>query len=428
MPRKRTETVIESLATLAELREQYREKPQEDRLTVLYLLKEDPSRTLEEVSSAVGCSERTVRRWWSAYKQGGLGAVLDVQQGGGGKPARISDEEVGTLVERLKADGITDAREIRKWLKEELGLDYSLSGVRYLIRTKLKVEEPPTAMYNAPEEKNAESAAPPRLDDRDVHFNTGLINFLNSFSTSSVPQEWLSRFRDSLLSILHDVDRISINIDLTLDFEDSRKNERIGKNKLVFRQSQLSEKRGADALGVIDVSVREGGSRPVDQILHYLLQQGVPVDQNYPPAIFDYYLAPGVYLGTMLLWRELGRSPISQSSIDLVRSLEPFILFMLSDIVARHQRTKPMDTAFKESLQRMMADASLSVQEQRVVYLQLLGCSYKETADLLRVSLNTIRHHLKSIHTKTNTRSQSELFAKYFTPLMPNPNGGADKD
>jgi DNA-binding CsgD family transcriptional regulator len=422
MPRKRTESVTESLATLAALREQYRGKPQDDRLRVLYLLKEDPSRTLEEVSSEVGCSERTVRRWWSAYKIGGLDAVLDVQQGGGGKPARIADEEIAGLVERLKSQGISDVRDVQRWLKDELGLDYSLSGVRYLMRNKLKMgDDEKDVAVEVPKVEDAERTYGMSTNGTaaggGLVLNDALVNFLNAFPMVNDVNVWLEQFRNNLLKILPDVDRIVVNVDVACDLSDSRS---IARNIVVLRQHASGD---AESVSVtsesVDVQSRANEADPVGSVIEYLRRDSFPFEKYHAPRAFNYWLEAGRYLGSILLFRDRHTVPTSTRTYELFNALSPFIMFMLSDSVARHQRVKPMDLAFKDAMQRMMAESGLSIQEQRVVFLQLLGCSYKESADLLRVSLNTIRHHLKSIHAKTNTRSQSELFAKYFTPLLP---------
>jgi DNA-binding CsgD family transcriptional regulator len=36
-------------------------------------------------------------------------------------------------------------------------------------------------------------------------------------------------------------------------------------------------------------------------------------------------------------------------------------------------------------------------------------------ADVMSVTVDTVKKHFKAIHRKTGTRGQAELFAKYFT-------------
>ena len=120
----------------------------------------------------------------------------------------------------------------------------------------------------------------------------------------------------------------------------------------------------------------------------------------------------------MILWRERVNPPIRSETLAIMAVIEPFLIFMLSDLVARHQQAKPGDRTFNEALGIMSQEARLTEQERRVVILQLFGHSYQDIADRLHLSLDTVRKHVKSIYRKTGTGSYTELFAKYFTPRL----------
>jgi len=138
--RRREGTIQESLATLQRLERQYRHQPQELRLKALRLLKEEPSRTLQEVAALLGRSYRTLQRWWSTYQQQGLAGLLHVSKGGGQRPVRIGQKGLRELQQRLQQDGFADLKEIQRFLQEHFGVSYSLSGVWYLVRIKLKAK------------------------------------------------------------------------------------------------------------------------------------------------------------------------------------------------------------------------------------------------------------------------------------------------
>lgn len=133
-------TIRESLVTLQRLERQYRHQPQELRLVALRLLKEDPARTLQEVAALLGRSYRTLQRWWSTYRHHGLPRLLQVSRGGGKKPVRIGQAGLEELQQRLQQNGFADLKEIQRFLKERFGESYSLSGVWYLVRVKLKAK------------------------------------------------------------------------------------------------------------------------------------------------------------------------------------------------------------------------------------------------------------------------------------------------
>jgi DNA-binding CsgD family transcriptional regulator len=99
-------------------------------------------------------------------------------------------------------------------------------------------------------------------------------------------------------------------------------------------------------------------------------------------------------------------------------SLEPFLIFALSDLVTRHYYAKPIDRVFTDILRELSLDSGLSTQDIRILSLMLLGYSYKQVADRMELSIDTIRKHMKRIYRKTRTGSLAELFAKYFTPRL----------
>jgi DNA-binding CsgD family transcriptional regulator len=101
-----------------------------------------------------------------------------------------------------------------------------------------------------------------------------------------------------------------------------------------------------------------------------------------------------------------------------MRDLRPFFVFLLSDFVARHQAAKPVDHAFATAIDELTRQTGLTMQERRILHLQLLGLGYEEIADTLNISLNTVRTHVRSIYMKTGAHGQTELFAKYFTPRI----------
>lgn len=153
-----------------------------------------------------------------------------------------------------------------------------------------------------------------------------------------------------------------------------------------------------------------------EQLLEYLQNKGFPTSEYHPPHALDYYIGPQAYLGTIFLWRSCNKEPISKATLDTVAALEPFFIFAFSDLVARRQYSKPTDKTFLDAMESLTGEAGLSRQEQRVIILQLFGHSYKEMADMLGISVDGVKHHLKMIHRKTGARSYTELFAKYFMP------------
>jgi transposase len=138
--RHREGAIRESLATLQRLEQQYRHQPQELRLKALRLLQEDPQRTLQQVAALLGRSYRTLQRWWSIYQHHGLKQLLRVGKTGGRRPPKLSVQGLQKLQAQLQADGFADLKEVQHFLQEQAGVHYSLPGVRYLLRVRLKAK------------------------------------------------------------------------------------------------------------------------------------------------------------------------------------------------------------------------------------------------------------------------------------------------
>jgi DNA-binding CsgD family transcriptional regulator len=236
------------------------------------------------------------------------------------------------------------------------------------------------------------------------------LRFLNSLPIAASPVLWITAFREALQDLLGDVDRVVMNVNLACDINNPRDYQ---SNQIVTEHIQ---EEGSNWGGVEVSMIREGDS-PHLRLLEDFKRQGYPLERYQPPVGIDYHLAEQAYLGTLFLWREIEKPPISQKTLHIMETLHPFMLFVLSDLVARHRQTRPLDS-FNLALSHMVTTAGLSEQERRVVMLQLFGHSYDQIADRLRLSLDAVRKHVKSIYRKTGTHSYIELFAKYFTPRL----------
>lgn len=235
-----------------------------------------------------------------------------------------------------------------------------------------------------------------------------VLRFLNALPLSSDPLEWIPVFRDELCALLGDVDRITLNVNVGCDL----RNPQDYKPRMSITTRSAV---GSAESGSITTSHFQEGMQ-ADRLVEEFRRSGYPLEQYYPPHGVDYYLGGQAYLGTMLLWRELKHDPISIDTLDTVEAIRPFIMFALSYLVSRRQQAEPDIRTFVDALQGLATSSGLSMQEQRVVILQMFGHSYKEMADLLGISVDGVKHHLKMIHRKTGARSYTELFAKYFMP------------
>src|SRR5687767_15053488 len=121
MSRPRAE-IRESEEEITEFIRSYRGQPQESRLEMLRLLREEPTRTLADVAAALEKSERSIERWWETYTREGLAALLVIGRGGGRRPRRISAEVLEELRIKLETDGFPGVDNARVWLEERYGI------------------------------------------------------------------------------------------------------------------------------------------------------------------------------------------------------------------------------------------------------------------------------------------------------------------
>lgn len=233
-----------------------------------------------------------------------------------------------------------------------------------------------------------------------------ILRFLNALPVTGEPLEWIPTFRDELCLLLGDVDRVMVNVNVGCDLRNPDTYE-----PEVFVTSYDSAWSNEGESVLVSSSTEE-----VKRLLEYLEGKGFPAANYHPPQITSYYLGRQAYLGTIFLWRHRHEPSISEATLATMAALEPFFVFAFSDLVARRQYSSPVDKTFIDAIGSLTGAAGLSRQERRVIILQLFGHSYKEIADMLGVTVDGVKHHLKMIHRKTGARSYTELFAKYFMP------------
>jgi DNA-binding CsgD family transcriptional regulator len=402
MARPRAE-ISESIEEITEFLRTYHGQPQQPRLEMLRMLLEHPSRTLADAALLLGRSQRSIERWWESYARDGISGLLHIGRPGGRRPRRISPETLEDLRIKLETEGFARLGEARTWLEERHGVAYSRSGLWNLLRHGTRASHGLWTIHHsrrAPRTAAQEKARGP--------FSGDILSFLNALPSTIDPVEWINKFRDALMELFDDVDRISLIVNTQCDLHRPQEYQ---PTVSIRHHSQG----GGMTTGAVSMAPVDKPKQRFEEILEDFRRQGFPLDEYHPPHGFDYYYEEMAYLGTVFLWREVTDAPISDHTIEVIRSLGSFFTFMLTDLVTRHQYGKPVDRAFVEAFERLAEEASLSPQERRIIVLQLLGHSYKDMADVMSVTVDTVKKHFKAIHRKTGTRGQAELFAKYFT-------------
>ena len=128
------------------LQGRYRNEKQVDvrtRLQALWLLRS--GRSMGEAGDVVGVHYRSVQRWVSWYRQGGVTEVCSHHGGGVGKPSWLSPEQESQVVAQASTGAFTTAEDARRWICEQFGVAYSPKGIYGLlhrVRLRLKVPRP----------------------------------------------------------------------------------------------------------------------------------------------------------------------------------------------------------------------------------------------------------------------------------------------
>jgi len=131
--------ISESLEDLGQLEKKQKLVQFEKRVRFLILLKSGEVKTQKEAGSKVGWQLRQSQKIWRMYRERGLAGVLEkTERRGFGK---LSSVEIGRLNGYLREFGARSLAEIQQYLKQSVGVQYSIGGLSDLcIRLKIKLK------------------------------------------------------------------------------------------------------------------------------------------------------------------------------------------------------------------------------------------------------------------------------------------------
>ena len=92
----------------------------------------DDGRTQEEVAQLLGTTDRVVRQWVKRYRQGGIDKLCEL--GYRGRQCELTAEQIEQLLKEIDAGRFRAAKQVRRWLEDTFSKQYSLSGVKDLLR------------------------------------------------------------------------------------------------------------------------------------------------------------------------------------------------------------------------------------------------------------------------------------------------------
>lgn len=91
---------------------------------------------ISDVSDAVGADYRTIQRWVSWYRTGGLDAVLRRTPGHAapGRRSKLSAEQTRALLEAQEEGRFRTIRDAVDWTADTYGVDFTYTGMHAHLR------------------------------------------------------------------------------------------------------------------------------------------------------------------------------------------------------------------------------------------------------------------------------------------------------
>src|SRR5947199_4148816 len=92
----------------------------------------DAGRSREEIAELVGVSTRQVGQWFRIFRNKGLDQLCTLHYQG--DPGRLRPAQVERLKQEIATGAFHNAEQVRTWVREALGVDSSISGIKDLLR------------------------------------------------------------------------------------------------------------------------------------------------------------------------------------------------------------------------------------------------------------------------------------------------------
>src|SRR5512144_151778 len=117
------QAIGESAADLLTLERRYRGAGVGDRGKMLRLLTTEAYPSQRQLATALGYTERQLRRWWRLHVHGGLTALLH-RAPPGGRPERVDATALAALEAEMRAGRIGRLCDAQRFLAERCGVHY----------------------------------------------------------------------------------------------------------------------------------------------------------------------------------------------------------------------------------------------------------------------------------------------------------------
>jgi transposase len=95
---------------------------------------------VEEVSEILEIDPRDVEQWLAWYRHGGLAEVRRHRQGSRGRPTMLTAEQLQILKTKLSGGTLRTAQEVKDWVYEVFGVEYTRAGIKTLLQRMARPE------------------------------------------------------------------------------------------------------------------------------------------------------------------------------------------------------------------------------------------------------------------------------------------------
>ena len=238
------------------------------------------------------------------------------------------------------------------------------------------------------------------LPDAEGRDDARLLRFFNRIPPLDEPIAWANGFRDALVELFDDVDRISITVNLeSYDLEHS-----VTYGHVV----------GARVTPL--VLNRIGTKGPADMLALAAANAGFPISDYHTPSVFTYSAGEGTYLGAVILWRLRSRTPVSERTLELLNDLRPFITYRLFECVARMVRDERVQQSIGPLASTVGSRVGFTTRQSEVFALAATGMSVGAVATRLNMLPAVVQRTIASIYNRTGSADIGEIFRRFVAP------------
>jgi transposase len=138
-----TSLIQETLSELQKLESNQKKSFYKDRVRFIRYLKEGTAKSQPKAGALIGLQERQSQHLWKLYRQRGMEGLLKEKKVT--HLGKLSSVEYSRLLQRLDQDDMMSQKQLRAYLQNQMGKEYTQAGVHYLfkrLKVKLKTGRP----------------------------------------------------------------------------------------------------------------------------------------------------------------------------------------------------------------------------------------------------------------------------------------------